>query len=35
MAVSLNDFIVRKARSLPVILAVDRSGSMGKDGTGN
>ena len=32
MGVSLNDFILQKARTLPVILAVDRSGSMGKDG---
>lgn len=30
--VSLNDFIMQKARPLPVIIAVDRSGSMSKDG---
>ncbi len=30
--VSLNDFIVQKARPLPVIVAVDRSGSMSKNG---
>ena len=35
MPVSLNDIIVQKAKTLSVILAVDRSGSMGKDGTGN
>lgn len=29
---SLNDFVMQKARMLPVIVAVDRSGSMGKDG---
>lgn len=29
---SLNDFIIQKARPLPVIVAVDRSGSMIKDG---
>ena len=32
MPVSLNDFIIQKARQLPVIVAVDRSGSMSKDG---
>lgn len=29
---SLNDFIIQKPRPLPVIVAVDRSGSMGADG---
>ena len=29
---SLNDFIIQKARPLPVIVAVDRSGSMSKNG---
>lgn len=29
---SLNDFIIQKARPLPVIVAVDRSGSMVKEG---
>lgn len=29
---SLNDFVVQKPRQLPVIVAVDRSGSMRKDG---
>lgn len=29
---SLNDFIIQKPRQLPVIVAVDRSGSMSKDG---
>ena len=29
---SLNDFIIQKARPLPVIIAVDRSGSMSKNG---
>lgn len=28
----LNDFIIQKSRPLPVIIAVDRSGSMSKDG---
>ena len=32
MPLSLNDFIIQKARQLPVIVAVDRSGSMSKDG---
>ena len=32
MAKSLNDFIIQKARTLPVIVAVDRSGSMSKEG---
>lgn len=30
--VSLNDFITQKARPLPVMVAVDRSGSMSKNG---
>ena len=30
--VSLNDFIIQKARPLPVIVAIDRSGSMSKEG---
>lgn len=30
--VSLNDFIMQKPRPLPVIVAVDRSGSMSSDG---
>jgi len=29
---SLNDFLIQKPRPLPVIVAVDRSGSMGSDG---
>lgn len=29
---SLNDFIIQKARPLPVVVAVDRSGSMSKNG---
>jgi uncharacterized protein YegL len=29
---SLNDFLIQKARPLPVIVAVDRSGSMSTDG---
>jgi uncharacterized protein YegL len=29
---SLNDFLIQKARPLPVIIAVDRSGSMSADG---
>ena len=29
---SLNDFVMQKPRPLPVIVAVDRSGSMGVDG---
>lgn len=29
---SLNDFIIQKPRPLPVIIAVDRSGSMGESG---
>jgi uncharacterized protein YegL len=29
---SLNDFLIQKARLLPVVIAVDRSGSMGVDG---
>lgn len=29
---SLNDFLIQKPRPLPVIIAVDRSGSMGVDG---
>jgi uncharacterized protein YegL len=29
---SLNDFLIQKPRPLPVIVAVDRSGSMGVDG---
>ena len=29
---SLNDFIMQKPRPLPVIVAIDRSGSMGTDG---
>lgn len=29
---SLNDFVMQKPRPLPVIVAVDRSGSMGTDG---
>lgn len=29
---SLNDFVMQKPRPLPVIVAVDRSGSMGSDG---
>lgn len=32
MTISLNDFVIQKARQLPVIIAVDRSGSMKKDG---
>lgn len=32
MPASLNDFVIQKARQLPVIVAVDRSGSMSKDG---
>ena len=29
---SLNDFVMQKPRPLPVVIAVDRSGSMGADG---
>ena len=29
---SLNDFLIQKPRPLPVIVAVDRSGSMGTNG---
>ena len=32
MAISLNDFVIQKPRQLPVIVAVDRSGSMSKNG---
>lgn len=32
MAVSLNDFIIQQPRILPIIVAVDTSGSMIKDG---
>ena len=29
---SLNEFLIQKPRSLPVIIAIDRSGSMGENG---
>ena len=32
MALSLNDFVIQKPRILPVIIAVDKSGSMSANG---
>jgi Mg-chelatase subunit ChlD len=29
---SLNDFLIQKPRPLPVIIAIDRSGSMSENG---